>query len=136
MIGDAFQARRESVQVAKPDLAHPDPRDPRIPGQFEIQRRNDEHGTVLTLLGELDLGTAPELERVLRELEATNADRLLIDLRRLAFMDCAGIAILAQAQRSADANGHRLALQSGPGQVRRLLELTGLVERFTFLDRP
>jgi anti-anti-sigma factor len=133
MTDDVLQGRRERVRVAHLDTAS---RDQSVPGQLEIQRGVDEDEVVLALLGELDLGSAPELERELREIEATKPRRILIDLRSLDFIDCAGIALIAQAQRSAHAAGHRLALRSGPGQVRRLFQLTGLVERFTFLDEP
>ena len=131
MTGNPVRPRGESAHAS-----HPDPAQPATgaPAQLEIRRHEDEHGVILALAGELDLGSAPELERALREAEATNPRRVVIDLRCLAFMDCTGIAIITRAQQSADAQGRRLALRSGPGQVLRLFELTGLVPRFTFLD--
>jgi anti-sigma B factor antagonist len=105
-----------------------------LPGQLEIQRHADSHGVVLTLRGEIDLGSAPEFEQELREIQATQPGRILIDLRSLDFMDCTGISLLIRAQQSAEANGHLLALRRGPDQVHRLFELTGLLDHFTFLD--
>ncbi len=131
MTDDFLRGRHARVPVADGEIAY---RDRPGPGQLGLRRHVDEHGIVLVLLGELDLGSAPELEQKLREIEATNPRRILIDLRSLAFMDCTGIALITQAQQSAHTNGHRLALRSEPGQVHRLFQLTGLVERFTFLD--
>jgi anti-sigma B factor antagonist len=105
-----------------------------IPGQLEMQRHADPQGMVLSLRGEVDLGSAAELERELREIQETRPERIVIDLRGLDFMDCTGLAVMVRVQQSADANGHLLALRRGPAQVQRLFQLTGLLHRFTFLD--
>ena len=105
-----------------------------MPGSLIIQRLSDERGIVLQLAGELDLESAPELDRELRELEGLSQGRLLIDLGGLEFMDSSGLAVMVRAQRSARDNGHRLALRAGPPQVQRLFELTGVLQRFTFED--
>ncbi len=78
--------------------------------------------------GELDLGTAPELEGPLEE--AVGADEpLLIDLSECDFIDSTGIAMIVRAwQRLADGDGasQRVVICSGNEQVRRVLEVTGL----------
>jgi anti-anti-sigma factor len=103
-------------------------------GSLRIQRLTDDLGTVLELAGELDLESAPELDRRLRELDGTTPGRLLIDLGGLEFMDSSGLAVLVRAQRSAQSNGQPLALRPGPTQVQRLFELTGMLQRFAFED--
>lgn len=108
--------------------------DSAIPGSLTIQRLSDERGVVFQLAGELDLESAPELERQLREAAATQPDRLLIDLASLEFMDSTGLAVMVRAQRNARENGHRFSLRPGPTQVQRLFELTGVLDRFAFED--
>ncbi|HWF73807.1 MAG TPA: STAS domain-containing protein [Solirubrobacteraceae bacterium] len=105
-----------------------------MPGGLSIERAQDDRGIVLRLVGELDLESAPELDRQLCELAAQSPGRLLIDLRGLEFMDSSGLAVMVRAQRSARDNGHGLALRPGPTQVQRLFELTGVVQHFTFED--
>jgi anti-anti-sigma factor len=102
------------------------------PDRFEVRSRPDTHGVVLTLVGELDLASVPELELALWRIEATNPGRILIDLRCLGFMDCAGMSVIIRAQQSADTHGHRLVLRPGPHQVQRLFALTGWIDRFVF----
>ncbi len=102
--------------------------------ELEMQRGADSHGIVLALRGEVDLGSATQLERELREIGQAGPRRIVIDLRELDFMDCTGISVIIRAQQSAHANGHLLALRRGPNQVHRLFELTGLLDHFTFLD--
>lgn len=101
-------------------------------GSLKIRRVNDDRGTVIELAGELDLESAPELERQLREVERAGPGRVLIDLGDLEFMDSTGVAVIIRAGRAARENGHRLSLRPGPPQVQRLFELTGMLQRFTF----
>lgn len=105
-----------------------------VVGSFGLRRHTDALGPRLDLEGELDLASAPQLEQALRDATATSPGRILIDLGELAFMDCIGVGVLIRAQDAADAGGHQLALAHAPQQVRRLLELTQLIDRFTFED--
>lgn len=100
----------------------------------EIQSRIEAHDVVLEVRGELDLGSAPKLERKLREAEDSNPSRIVLDLSELAFMDASGISLVIRALRWADANGHRLALRPAPANVQRMLALAGLIDQLTFLD--
>ncbi len=105
-----------------------------FPPHLEVHRHADAHGVVLALEGEVDVGSAPRFEQELRQLEIAQPERIVIDLHRLDFMDCTGLALMVRAERSARANGHQLALRRGPAQVQRLFRLTGLLDHFTFLD--
>jgi anti-anti-sigma factor len=102
------------------------------PSGLRIVRVADEQGVVLQLAGELDLESAPELDRQLREVEQANPGRVLIDLGGLEFMDSSGLAVMVRAGRSARETGQRLALRPGPAQVQRLFELTGVLQHFVF----
>jgi anti-sigma B factor antagonist len=111
------------------DLA---PRDAQSRELLRIRRIDDEHGVVLRLGGELDLASAPELERQLAEIQRHSAGRILIDLTNLEFMDSTGLALMIRAQQAAQANGRQLRLRRGSAQVQRLFELTAVLDRFTF----
>ena len=111
------------------DTSAPEP----SPGILRIRREDDDGGVVLALEGELDLSSAPELRRQLREIEAAHPDWILIDLSRLTFMDSSGLTVVIQANQSAELNGHRLSFRSASPQVRRLFELTGFLEHLTFV---
>jgi anti-sigma B factor antagonist len=105
-----------------------------FPRQLEIHHHADPHGVVLALQGEVDLGSAPAFDQALREIQETQPERIVIDLRRLDFMDCTGLGLMLRAQRCARARGYLLALRRGPAQVQRLFQLAGLLDHFTFLD--
>ena len=111
----------------------PTPQAP-VPGQLVIEKRREDDAVVLTLSGELDLASAPTLERELREAEATSPTRLVIDLAGLAFMDSTGLQALLRARERANSNDHQLSLRRAPHQVQRVFELTKTVDAFTFED--
>lgn len=88
----------------------------------------DEGVKVISVQGELDLSTAPELEQPLESALEESGESVLIDLGQCEFIDSTGIALLVRAwQRlEGEGNGRRLAICSGNEQVRRVLEITGL----------
>jgi anti-anti-sigma factor len=97
--------------------------------EFSVEQRSDGGEMVLVLSGELDLSSAPELERALTEIGAQAGDRVVFDLSHLSFMDSTGVSVLVRAKQDADAGGRSIAVRQPTGQVRRLLELVGLLDR-------
>ena len=76
------------------------------------------------VVGELDIVTAPQLERRLHE-SLQLAHLTVLDLRELTFMDCASVhTIVAASVRARDA-GRRLVLVRGRPDIYRLFTLTG-----------
>ena len=83
------------------------------------------------MVGELDLYTAPELERTL--LAAADAGAaVMVDLSGCTFLDSTALAILVEANRRlGNANGG-LKIIGAAAAVRRPFEITGLDRLFTF----
>jgi anti-anti-sigma factor len=102
--------------------------------QLRMSLESDSKGVRIRLVGELDLATVPELDRLLDELARHGHSRLLIDLTGVRFMDSSGLASILRALHAARGNGHRLSVRRGSPQVQRLFELTGVVDRLTFED--
>jgi anti-sigma B factor antagonist len=86
----------------------------------------------LLLAGELDMATSPKLERALEEATSAGCDRIVVDLRDLAFMDSTGLVVLARWDLGGRADGYDLALIPGPDSIQRLFKITGLDRQFTF----
>jgi anti-anti-sigma factor len=85
----------------------------------------------LAVHGELDLDTAPALEREIESLDPELVSGLLIDLSNCGFIDSTGVALLVRAWKRIDllaaAGGRGRVVLCSPGaQVRRVLEITGL----------
>jgi anti-anti-sigma factor len=81
---------------------------------------------VVTVAGELDLGTAPQLEELLEPVLASSDSPVAIDLSGCKFIDSTGIALIVRAWQALDDDGPGFALCGLDDQVRRLLRITGL----------
>ena len=77
----------------------------------------------VNVVGELDIATAPQLERTLRESQQL-AHLTVLDLRELAFMDCSGVHTIVNASILARKDGRRLVLVRGRPDVYRMFTLT------------
>jgi anti-sigma B factor antagonist len=88
---------------------------------FDLTVARDGDATRLTLRGELDLGTAAQLERALAE---ANGD-VLLDLRGLTFMDSTGVRVLLEAADEAGGSGLRMILPDS-GDARVTIDQSGI----------
>jgi anti-sigma B factor antagonist len=97
---------------------------------------HEEHGgrPVLTLDGELDLATAPQLASVALALVESGAPDMIIDAEKLAFCDSSGLTVFVQVATSLQATGGRLAIAGPSAIVRQVLELSGLIESIVVVD--
>lgn len=105
---------------------------PGSPLYIEHDRLPD--GTIrLALVGELDLATMDLLEQDLDQATATEK-RLVLDLRRLQFIDSSGLHALLRIDRRLTEAGGKLTIVRGPRAVERLFRLTGLDTRLRMVD--
>lgn len=102
------------------------------PTPFAIESEQLNDGVhVFTVRGELDMNTAPELDRNLEDALSGGDALVMLDLSECEFIDSTGIALIVRAwQRlDRDAGGEgkgRFVLCCINHQVRRLLKITGV----------
>jgi anti-sigma B factor antagonist len=97
------------------------------PGRLDMERAIEGATQLLVLHGELDADACPRFEFELAQAEASDADRIVVDLSRVEFIDSTGIAILVAALRRSEQDSKRLRfVPSQSEDVQRLLELCGL----------
>lgn len=75
------------------------------------------------LMGDLDLASAPHVRWALPRLGGRTLE---VDLSRLTFMDAAGLSSLLLVRRQLERAGRSLRLHGARGQVRTVLDLSGL----------
>ncbi|MFJ4682928.1 STAS domain-containing protein [Streptomyces sp. NPDC091377] len=82
--------------------------------------------TVVALYGEIDLMTAAPLAARLDALTSGPRPDLVLDLREVTFIDCAGLSVLCRTRNRVRARQGRLRLVAGGGGFARLLRATRL----------
>jgi len=92
--------------------------------------------TRVVLIGELDIASTGGLEEQLAAIEVNSPGMLVLDLRRVEFIDSTGLRALIAADERARTEGRRLAVVRGPNAVARLLTVTQLDQRFEIVDDP
>lgn len=83
-------------------------------------------GAVLVLAGDLDVETRRSLDDAVDAALDAGAGSIVVDLAGLRFCDAAGVGILVGARVRAAEGGADLAVRRPVGQVRRVLDLTGV----------
>lgn len=84
-------------------------------------------GTVcVALSGELDLERAYTFDEELRRIERERPALIVLDLRRLVFMDSSGLGRVLACHRRARRDGRRLRIIRDAGAVQRVLALAAL----------
>jgi anti-sigma B factor antagonist len=95
-----------------------------LPPAFSLIVRRSPLRHVIRIDGEIDVATAPSLERALDAAGAKDSD-VTIDLTHTTFLDSCGLKVLLGAAERAHRGGHRLdVLCAETGPTRRLFALT------------
>jgi anti-sigma B factor antagonist len=96
--------------------------------QLNITKSTHGDWVILAAEGEIDIATAPELDQAVETVISEGATAIAVDLSPAGFMDSTGLRSLILAQRKVQAVGGSMAVVSGSGPIRRLLEVAGVVE--------
>ncbi|MFF0490457.1 STAS domain-containing protein [Nocardia sp. NPDC003482] len=88
-----------------------------------------DEATVLTVVGEVDLATAPALENAIEAALGGTPAALIIDLSQVTFLASAGMAALVAAHRRAGAATRIAVVADGPATGRQL-KMTNLDQVF------
>ncbi|MTD44383.1 anti-sigma factor antagonist [Conexibacter sp. W3-3-2] len=108
---------------------------PHEPPPFSLEQRRAQDGSrVVTVRGEIDLATAPEVQQALGARQDGEI-ALVLDLLGTSFLDSSGIRVLVEAHRHGAAQGVPFRV-AGSRPVRELLETTGVAAHLELVDAP
>jgi anti-anti-sigma factor len=88
---------------------------------------------IVSAVGQLDAGTAWQLNRALRDQESW-LERVILDLRYVVRVDGAGIGAIVTADSQTHEDGQELVVVRPPADVERWLWLTRRDERVRVVD--
>ena len=103
---------------------------------LEIITKEGEGQTRIALVGELDIASTPQFEAGLEKVEADAPAVLVLDLRKVEFIDSTGLRAVISADERARSGGRRFVIIRGTTAVERVFSVTQLDQRLEIVDDP
>jgi anti-anti-sigma factor len=104
-------------------------------GHFQLTVEESGATSCLRPVGELDLAAVGRVENALdRVFQAPTTRRVVFDLRRLTFLDAAGLRTILRANDRARALAFELVVVRPPGTANRVFTLTRAGEQLNLVD--
>ncbi len=97
-----------------------------LPTDAEADLRLAGDAVTVTVRGDVDLHTAPDLRTTLAAAVDEDAELVLVHLDEVTFLDSTGLGVLVGAWKAQRAAGRRLELVCSRPEPLKLLRLTGL----------
>ena len=86
----------------------------------------DDGTYVVSVSGELDLHSAPQLESELAGLHEKNVRSVIVDLTECEFIDSTALGLLVNANERLDGAQAKFSIVTDDRNIRRIFEITGL----------
>ena len=99
--------------------------------------RQDEHHTVITVGGEIDLSTSGQLDAAVVDALTQEATHLTLDLAQVTFLDSSGLGVIVKALKRAKEAETDFDVVAANDRVLKVFKLTGLdavIEIYPTLD--
>ncbi|MCU0301054.1 MAG: STAS domain-containing protein [Candidatus Nanopelagicales bacterium] len=101
---------------------------------LQVQTRQEGDVAVLAASGEVDVYTAPDLDRALGETLAEGRAHLVIDLSGVSFLDSTGLGVLVKGLKGAREADGWLRLVVTSERIRKIFDITGLDAAMPLFD--
>jgi len=95
--------------------------------QLRIDVRREPDRVVIALEGELDMASAPLLQKAIESADLDDG-MVVLDLHDLQFIDSTGLRVILAARKLCSERNQELAVTHSSQQVERLLSVTGVAE--------
>jgi len=107
-----------------------------IMGKLICELGEEDGVAIVTLGGQADVYTSPEMSKILEAYIARGQGKILLDLEELEYLDSSTLAALLRAQKKAKNLGGDVKLLKLQGEPRKVFEVSGFLSIFeTFSDR-
>jgi anti-anti-sigma factor len=103
---------------------------------LSLETREEDGAVRIAVAGELDLSSALTFDEEVRRAEERRPRTIILDLRKLRFMDSTGLRLIMSAQSRARTRGRRFAIVLGSEPVKRLFRLAGVNRRLDIVEHP
>ncbi len=104
--------------------------------QLRIDVQREPERVVIALGGELDMASAPLLQKAIESEDLADNGMVVLDLKDLQFIDSTGLRVILAARKLCTERGQELAVTHSSQQVERLLSVTGVAEHLRTIAAP
>jgi anti-sigma B factor antagonist len=106
--------------------------EPVVEQTFRISETTVEGYSVVSVVGELDVATAPEMRSRLEEsIDASKLPAVVADLLGVTFIDSTALGVLIGALKRSQAAGGEFRIVAAEPRILKVFEITGLTELFS-----
>jgi anti-sigma B factor antagonist len=106
-----------------------------VSAPFRVEAESNASLHTVSVAGELDQSTAPELRTALAQaLGEESGSGVLVDLSDCRFIDSTGLSLLVETKRQLGDDERDFGVCCPDADVRRLLELTGIDQAVGLFD--
>ena len=99
-----------------------------------ITTREAAGRTVVSVVGEIDVYTAPRLRELLIELVNTGFYQLVVNMEKVEFLDSTGLGVLVGGLKKVRAHDGSLQLVCNQDRLLKIFRITGLAKVFAIHD--
>lgn len=97
---------------------------------------NDKENThVVSIVGEVDAYTAPQLKKEIIPLTEKAEAQILLDLKQVSYMDSTALGVIIACLKSAQKHESHISVTGLTPRVERLFQITGLMELLDSTDK-
>jgi anti-sigma B factor antagonist len=98
--------------------------------EFRIEERLDGAMPVISVIGEIDVATAPQLRESLHGVIAAGRSTVALDLLAVTFIDSTALGVLVGGLKRCRELGGELHVVVADARIRKIFEITGLDKVF------
>lgn len=103
---------------------------------MKISQEPAGQGVKLILAGELTLQNCPEIESALKKIAQTKTECVIVDMRKVDYVDSSGLRLLVDYHHQISALGGKLIIFGATRNVKKVMQVTHLDQVFTLQDEP
>jgi len=98
---------------------------------FDISEAERDGVAVVSVQGEIDVATAPQLRERLQRRASAGAGTIVVDLLGVTFLDSTALGVLVGALKRSREAGGELRLVIEQPRILKVFEITGLTDVFS-----
>jgi len=93
---------------------------------LQIDVRTSDGVTIIDVVGEVDLYTAPRLEEGLRQAATGSRPLLAVNLTRVSYLDSTALRVLTESHREVQSRQGAIVVIASQATIQKIFRITGL----------